>query len=183
MRFIREKNGSICRFAFSRGHCLFFMLYLAETEIHQRKNYGNINRQININHHSPIPLATVAFAIWTEQNKLIFPVPFRQTIIFIVCLRIPVSRTECGLAEKNSRGFRFGTNWPDLLGFVSFPTLSVILLDNERVSSTKWGGIDDSSPFIEYQTAFQIFSHIFNNVTWKWSFCSQKVGREQKILS
>jgi hypothetical protein len=67
--------------------------------------------------------------------------------------------------KPNRRGFRFGTNWPDLLGFVRFPTLSVTFLDNERVSSTKWGGIDDSSPLIEYQTAWQIFSHIFNNVS------------------
>jgi hypothetical protein len=34
-----------------------------------------------------------------------------------------------------------------ILGFVSLPTLLVKILDNERVRSTKCGGIDDSSPW------------------------------------
>ncbi len=56
----RYKREKICtylpRSAYSWGHCLLILVYLAETEIHKNKDDSKIKRQKNIDRHDPIPM-------------------------------------------------------------------------------------------------------------------------------
>jgi hypothetical protein len=54
-----EHMEQFAPFLLFKGTFLFIMLYLAETDIHQRKDNSKIKRQINLYRHSPIPLARI----------------------------------------------------------------------------------------------------------------------------
>ncbi len=55
----RNAANNSPQFAYSSGHCLFILLYWAETEIHKIKDDSKIDREKNIDRLGPSRIRTV----------------------------------------------------------------------------------------------------------------------------